>query len=309
MKRLLIILVIIISGLTVNAQQDPMFTHYMFNTMAINPAYAGSRDALTVTGLHRSQWVGFEGAPITQTITLHSPIITKNIGLGLSVLNDKIGPTNTTSFYLDFSYRFKLGKKGKLALGIKGGVNLMSNKLTELETVQSNDPAFMEDASSDWLPNFGFGIYYYTDKYYVGISIPKLLENDFQASNVSGNANLASEEKHYFIISGAIFKISENLKLKPTTFIKVTNGAPIEIDITASFLYKERVWLGTMFRTGDAFGVLAGVHITNQLAIGYSFDASFVNKTLRYNAGSHEIMIRYDFVFTDRKKIRSPRYF
>ena len=309
MKKLIFIIILGFVSLTATAQQDPMFTHYAFNTLAINPAYAGTRDALTVTGLHRSQWVAFNGAPITQTLTGHSPIFNEKVGIGLSVLNDKIGPTNTTSFYMDFSYKIKINDRAKLSFGLKGGLNLRKTDLTSLNTFEQNDPVFLDDIKSDFLPNFGFGMYYYTDKYYVGLSIPKLLENDFADNTVSSSTNLASEKKHYFFIAGAVIPLSETVKLKPTTFVKVTNGAPIEGDITANFIIYDRFWAGAMFRTGDAFGILAGLNVTDQLSVGYSFDWSMVNTTGRYNAGSHEIMVRYDFIFKEQKMIRSPRYF
>lgn len=309
MKNIYIILLIVLAGFTANAQQDAMYTHYMFNTLAVNPAYAGSRDALTITGLHRSQWVSFPGAPKTQTLTLHTPIFNGNTGLGFSVINDKIGPTNTTSFYFDFSYRIKVSKKAKLAFGLKGGLNMMNHNLTKLSLDQSNDPAFIQDVKSNLLPNFGFGMYYYTDKFYAGISIPKLLENDFKTNSTGGTTDLASEQRHYFLILGSVFKLTDEIKFKPTGFLKVTNAAPIEGDITGTFIFNDRFWLGAMYRTGDAVGLLAGLNITDQLALGYSFDWSFVNTTMTYNGGSHEIMLRYDFIYKPGDKIRSPRYF
>ena len=291
------------------AQQDPMFTHYAFNTLAINPAYAGTRDALTITGLNRMQWVSFSGAPITQTITAHTPIINKNIGLGLSLLNDKIGPTNTLSFYVDFSFKIKINEKAKLSFGLKSGLNYKKANLSDLLVTDPSDPMFLADQKSKLLPNFGFGLYYYTDKYYVGISIPKLLENNFTENTVNGDANLASDKKHYFLIGGAVFNLSEDIKLKPTSFVKVTSGAPIQMDLTANFILKDKFSFGLMYRTGDAFGVLVGMNITDQLSVGYSFDWSMTNKTFKYNQGSHEIMIRYDLMFKESKIIRSPRYF
>ena len=313
MKRIVLIAVALIGGLSASAQQDAMYTHYMFNTLAINPAYAGSRDALTVTGLHRSQWVGFDGAPTTQTLTLHAPVFNDKIGLGLSVLNDKIGPINTTAFYADFAYKLQVGEKGKLALGLKGGINLMQGNLSSLalgDQTQS-DNAFANNVESDLLPNFGFGVYYYTSKWYIGASTPKLLENNFKTNNSVGGTGLASEHRHYFLIAGTVFNLNENgsLKLKPTTFVKVTNGAPIEADLTGMFILKDKVELGAMYRTGDAVGLLFGYNFTNQLRFGYSFDWSFVNTTGKYNSGSHEVMLRYDFIYKDKEKIRSPRYF
>ncbi len=291
------------------AQQEAMFTHYMFNTLAINPAYAGSRDALTITALHRSQWIGFDGAPVTQTITAHTPLALKNAGFGVSVVNDKIGPVGTTALYADFSYKIKVTKKSWLAFGLKGGLNIRRGDFDNLEIGDQIDPTFAKNITSDLLPNFGAGLYYFTDKYYVGLSIPKLMENNFEENSTSSNSNLAGEEKHYFLIAGYMFNLNQNWVLKPTGFLKVTNAAPMELDLSAQVIYKNKFWLGAMFRTKDAIGLLAGLNITDQLAVGYSFDFSFVNTTFTHNAGSHEIMLRYDFIRVSKKKIRSPRYF
>lgn len=309
MKKIFIIIVIVAASLSGFAQQDAMFTHYMFNTLSVNPAYAGTRDALTITGLHRSQWVGFDGAPRTQTLTLHSPILNENIGVGLSVINDKIGPTNLTSVYGDFSYKIKVNEKARLSLGISGGLNIRRNALSDIPLTDGNDVSFANNEESELLPNFGFGAYYYTEKFYVGLSIPKLLENNFKTNEIAGGTNLASEARHYFFIAGTIFNISKDFKLKPTALLKYTYAAPVQIDLTATLLYKDKVWLGLMYRTSVATGVLVGVYITPQLAAGYSFDWSFGNETMEYNSGSHEIMLMYDLVFTDKSKVRSPRYF
>jgi len=309
MKKIVILTSIFFLALGAKAQQDAMFTHYMFNTLAVNPAYAGSRDALTITGLHRSQWVSFPGAPVTQTLTLHTPLAYENTGVGLSFVNDKIGPVNKTSFYADFSYKIKVTEKASLAFGLKGGLNLMNNNLSELNLDDAADPAFAANIQSKLLPNFGFGMYYYTDRYYVGLSVPKLLENDFVANTTSGGTNLTSEHRHYFFIAGSVFDLSENIKLKPTVFLKVNNGAPVEGDVTASFIFNDKFSIGGMFRTGDAVGILAGINITDQFTLGYSFDWSFTNTTMVYNGGSHEIMLRYDFIYKNEEKIRSPRYF
>ncbi len=281
----------------------------MFNTLAVNSGYAGSRDALTITGLHRSQWVNFPGAPTTQTLTLHAPIKNDKLGLGLSVLNDKIGPTNTTAIYADFAYKIPVGEKGKLSFGLKAGVNLRNNKLASLDLDEQNDQTFAADVKSDVLPNFGFGMYYYTDKFYVGLSTPKLLQNDYKTNTTTGSTSVASEQRHYFLIVGTVFPITDNIKLKPTGFVKVTEAAPIETDLTLTALFREKLWAGVMLRTGDAVGLLVGANLTDQLALGYSFDWSFVNNTAKYNAGSHELMLRYDLIYNNAKKIRSPRYF
>ena len=289
------------------AQQDAMYTHYSFNTLAINPAYAGSRDALTVTALHRSQWVGFEGAPTSQTVTLHSPVFTQKIGMGLSILNDHIGPINTTSIYGDFAYKFPLGEKGKLAFGLKAGINLMQGSLSTLELDDDiADEAFQSNIETDLLPNFGFGIYYSTEKWYMGVSTPKLMENDFET-----NQTIGSEKRHYFFIAGMVMNLKKDgsLKLKPTTLFKATEGAPLAGEFTGMFIFQDKLEAGLMYRTNAAAGLLLGYNITNQLRFGYSFDWSFTNATSKYNSGSHEIMLRYDFIYKNKSKVKSPRYF
>ena len=309
LKKISLLLVLTTSSFTMFAQQDAMFTHYMYNTLAVNPGYAGSRDALTATGLHRSQWVSFEGAPVTQTVTLHSPMLNNKMGIGLSVVNDKIGPTKNTAAYLDLAYAIRVSEKGKLAFGLKGGINFMQANLNTLELDQQNDAAFQENVTSKMLPNFGFGIYYYLPKFYVGVSAPKLLENNFKTNSSTGSVNLVNEQRHYFLIAGTVLKLSNAVELKPTTFVKVTNGAPIEGDITASFIFNKKLLVGGMFRTGDAAGILIGYNFTEQFHAGYSFDWSYGLKTFKYNQGSHEIMLSYDFIYKDKQKVRSPRYF
>ena len=304
-KQIILIAYTVLLGLSAIGQQEASFTHYMFNTQAVNPAYAGTRNALTVTGLHRSQWVGFEGAPTTQTLTLHSPILNDQLGLGLSVINDQVGPVSNTSIYGDFAYKLKLSEKGKLSFGLKGGVNLRTIGLSDLYVDEAEDDAFSSNQDSKLLPNVGFGAYYYQERWYIGLSIPKLLENDF----TTGGIDLASESRHYYAIAGVVLDLSQDLKFKPTTLMKIVSGAPIQGDLTGTFLYKEQISAGVMLRTGDAIGALLGFQFTKQLNVGYSFDWSYTNSTARYNSGSHEIMLRYDFIYKDRENIFSPRFF
>lgn len=309
MKHIIILSLLILSGVVVKAQQDALFTHYSFNTLAVNPGYAGSRDALTVTGLHRSQWVGFEGAPTTQTLTIHGPILDDKIGLGLSILNDKIGPTNTTSLYGDFAYRIPVSKKGTLALGLKGGLNIARAEISSLNATDNNDASTAVTPTTGLLPNFGFGAYYSQEKWYLGFSIPKIIQNTFDNGSNGVNTDLSREQRHYTFIGGFVTHLSDNVLLKPTTLLKVTEGAPVELDLTGIFVFDQKFELGAMFRTGDAVGLLAGYNFTEQLRLGYSFDWSWVNRTFKYNGGSHEVMLRYDFIFNERKKIISSRYF
>jgi type IX secretion system PorP/SprF family membrane protein len=308
LKKILLIVLSVATGI-LTAQQDAMFTHYMNNTIAVNPGYAGTSEALSLTALHRSQWVNFEGAPTTQTITMHAPLKNNKMGLGISVINDKIGPVNTTGAYVDYSYMLKLNEKSKLSFGLSAGINYMQAGLANLRLIQQNDIAFQEDVNSKLLPNFGFGMYYYTKCFYAGISSPKLLENNFNNNTIDGTTKLATEKRHYFFIAGGVMRLNSEVEFRPTTFVKATMGAPIEADITASFILNKRVLIGGMYRTGDAIGLLAGYYITNQFHVGYSFDWSYGNRTFLYNQGSHEIMLTYDFIFNDKQKVRSPRYF
>lgn len=309
MKKLISLLILMIILGQVNAQQDPMFTHYMMNTLGVNPAYAGSRQALTFTGLHRSQWVGFEGAPETQTFTLHSPVFSDKVGLGLSVVNDAIGPMKTSSFYADFAYHLKINDKSKLSFGIKGGGSIFNNGLSELTTVQQSDISFAQNIQSKFLPNVGFGMYYYRPKFYAGVSVPRLIENKFMNDQSVTNVNLFWEKRHYFFIMGSMIDINENLQFKPTTLVKVNLGSPVQADFTAQFIYNSKFSLGAMYKTGSAFGGLLGFSPNEQLYLGYSFDWSTLNRTGRYNSGTHEVILRYDFIFRDKQKIKSPRYF
>lgn len=309
MRKLFVVYLILIAGFSAFAQQDAAFTHYMFNTQAVNPAYAGTRDALTITGLHRSQWLNFEGAPQTQTLTAHSPIFVKNAGVGISVLNDNIGFANTTAFYLDFSYQIELAEKHWLSFGIKGGLNYRNTDFSNMSLYDSDDPDFIYDKHSGWLPNIGAGIYYYSPKMYAGFSIPKFIENDFGTGTNTSFNEMAGEKKHIYFIAGYLAEMNPDWKLKPTTFLKMTPNAPLALDVSAQLIYKEKVWAGAMFRPGDAAGLLAGYFINPQFSVGYSFDWSYANRTFVYNNGSHEIVLRYDFNFFNEKEIVSPRYF
>jgi|SRR5665213_724866 len=309
-KKIKVALVLSLGSLTMYAQQDPMYTHYMYNTLVINPAYAGSRDAMTVTALGRMQWVGFKGAPQTQTFTIHTPLRNEHIGLGFSVMNDKIGPSNNTSINADFAYRMELTPKSKLAFGLSGGVNIFQANLNTLNLDQSNDVVFQNNITNHVVPNVGFGAYYSRERFYAGISVPNLIENNYsEITSNNGTTLIGKEQRHYFLIAGALFHLGDNLDFKPTTFVKVTNGAPVEADLTASFIIKKKLLLGAMFRTGDAFGALIGLDVTDQLHIGYSYDWSYGLQTSKYNQGSHEIVLRYDFLMFDKKQIHSPRYF
>lgn len=313
MKKLYSIILFFFVAAAVNtttAQQEAMFTHYMFNKLAINPGYAGTQDAISITALHRSQWVSFDGAPTTQNITAHMPIEGKNFGVGLGIINDQIGPTQNLGVNGNFSYHLKVNEKSKLGLGLSAGVNFVSTNLTSLATVEQSDVAFSENIGSKALPNFGFGAYYYADNYFAGISTPKLLQNNFDANDPTGaSIAISNEKRHYYLIGGTILNLTSDgiFKLKPTSFVKITGGAPIQMDLTSTVIYDDKIAAGLAIRTGDALGLLVGYTLNNDLTFGYSFDWSYTNKTFKYNGGSHEIMIRYNIV--KNKDNSMPRYF
>lgn len=298
------------AGLSVQAQQAPMYTHYMYNTLVVNPAYAGSRDALTITALHRSQWVDFKGAPITHTITAHAPLRNENIGLGLSVLNDKIGPSNNTAVFAYYAFIMKLNEESKLSLGLSAGLNIYQARLNSLLLDQQADPSFLTNIKNRITPNFGFGAYYSRERFYAGISVPNLLQNsNADINQYGGDITIEKEQRHYFFIAGGVIPLSENVQFKPTTLIKVTFAAPIEADLTASFILMKRLLIGAMYRTGDAWGGLAGFDITEQFHFGYSYDFSVGLRTNVYNKGSHELILRYDILSPNQQQIHSPRNF
>lgn len=289
---------------TAYAQQDPHFTQYMYNTISVNPGYAGSRGALTLGGLYRNQWIGIDGAPITQTFYVHSPVGNEKMGLGFSAVNDKIGPINQTFLYADFAYHVKLSSTVKLGLGAKAGVNMFQPKLSTVSTTTANDPTFVNSNLQNTIaPNFGFGAYLYNDKWYVGMSAPKLIENSLK----TGGGNVVSEKRHFFFIGGLILPVSDNIKLKPTLQAKVVQNAPLSLDATVEALINEKFSVGLAHRWKESVSVLAGYNITAQFKAGFAFDYT-LSQLQRYNNGSVELMLQYDFIYK-RDKIKSPRFF
>lgn len=298
-------IVLAFTSVSARAQQDPMFTQYMFNTLSVNPAYAGSADRLSAVALHRSQWVNFQGAPTTQTITVHSPLKRENISLGGSIVNDAHGPVKQTGFYLDASYRIFLGTK-RLSFGLKAGTNLFTANLLDLNPFIEDDNTFNANISSKMLPNFGFGMMYYSKRFYVGASVPKLLSNKLIDGDLPDFIN-NQERQHAFLIAGAVFDISYYTKFKPTILVKAVSGAPIGAEVTGQFLFYDKLWAGLMYRWQDAAGVLLQYEINNRFKIGYAFDYT-LSDIRRYSDGTHEIMLGFDLIKGFPGDI-SPRYF
>jgi len=290
------------------AQQEPMFTHYMFNTQAVNPAYAGNRGMTTMTLLHRSQWVGIEGAPMTQTLTVNSPIFRNKLGLGVSLQNDKIGPTNIFTGNLDLAYKLKINKKNNIAFGIKSVLSYFDRNLTGLYAAETGDIAIDNATRNDMFMDFGIGVLYTNEHFYAGLSTPKVLFNNFSDQN-SGNDLGAKEVQHYYFTAGGAIDLSSNVEFKPSTFVRATHGAPVTVDVSALFEMNKKLEVGAMWRSYDAVGILLGYNFKENLRIGYSFDWSYGNRTFTYNFGSHEVMLRYELFYKGNENITSPRYF
>lgn len=293
---------------TASAQFEPQFTQYMFNEMFINPAYAGSRDQVSSTLVYRNQWVGLQGAPKTQSASIHGPLMNKTMGLGLTMMNESIGVTKQFSVYANYAYRIPMGTKSALAMGIQGGMINHQENLEDVITNEEYDPEFMLNTPHVILPNAGWGLYFNTDRFYAGVSVPRMLENKVAGDGTGDVTNQMNFETwHYYFASGYVFPISDNMKLRPTMMIKAVSGSPIIGDFTVSALMKEVIWLGISYRTEDSFSGLLEFQITPQLRFGYSYDYT-TTELNNYSNGTHEINLGYDFSF-NKKKVITPRYF
>ncbi len=289
-----------LSAFTAKAQQDPMFTQYMFNTLSINPAYAGSQDVLSINAISRHQWVHIEGAPQTQTFVVHTPL-KNNIGVGLSVINDKIGPQSQMGLQSNFSYKLKIGQKSSLSLGIMAGLSKVDIGLNSLNNVQTDDVAFQQNVTG-MKPLFGFGLYYKLPNMYFGLSLPELVETDYQ-----NDVSSWKQARHYYFIAGYIANMSKSLKFKPTVLVRYTQNAPVSAEITSQLIIKDKIWVGGMYRFEEAVGGLLGIQITKQIRFGYAYDYE-IGKLSAYGGGTHEIMLNYNFMFKN-KDYASPIYF
>lgn len=290
---------------TVCAQQDPQYTNYMYNTMNVNPAYAGTKEVLSILGMYRAQWVGLDGAPVTSAFSLHSPIGLSNIGLGLSFVNDKIGPSGENIISVDFSYRLNFDNLSTLALGIKTTANLLNVDYTKLSIYDPTDPQFQNNVDNRFSPNFGAGAYWYSDKHYVGFSVPNFLETKHYDDN--DRNSLAKEKMHYYFMAGYVFDLTSEIKMKPAFLSKMVAGAPLQIDMTANFLFFEKLTVGAAYRLNASVSGLVAFQLSDKLLVGYSYDAE-TTKLAHYNSGSHEIFLRFE-VFREAEKIYSPRFF
>ena len=294
----------IFCGINLFAQQDSQYTQYMYNTGNINPAYTGSRGVMSVFGLYRTQWVGLDGAPKTATAAISTPIENSNVALGLSFVSDKIGPADESSISADFSYTVPTSENFKLSFGLKATANLLNVDYTKLNIYNPSDPNFQNNIDNRFSPNIGAGIYWHSDKSYIGLSVPNFLETKHFDNQ---DESVAREKMHYYLIGGYVFDINPSLKFKPSFLAKAVNGAPLQVDASANFLFNEKFTIGVAYRWSAAVSAMAGFQITDGLFVGYAYDAE-TTRLSRYNSGSHEIFLRFE-LFNRYNKITSPRFF
>ena len=297
--------VIMLFCTAVFAQQESQYTQYMYNTMMFNPAYTGSRGVGSFFGMFRTQWVGISGAPTNGSISYHQPMESlRNVGLGGTVFRESIGPETKTDLVLDVSYILNF-ENSKLAFGLNGALNVFEIDYNKLNPSDRTDPNFTGNETV-YSPNVGAGVYWYTDKYYLGFSVPNMLEtNHYDKDNKA--VSVLKNSQHLYLIGGYVFHLSENTKFKPAVLSKVSWGAPLQLDLSANFLFNEKFVLGAAYRWSAAVSVMAGFQFSERWFAGYGYDFE-TTELSKYNSGSHEIFLRYELL-KSYKKIVSPRFF
>ncbi len=316
MRKIIFLVPLLITSFFIqsgNAQQDAQYTQYMFNTMSVNPAYAGSRGQLSIAALYRSQWVGLEGSPTSQTLNIHSPIRNSRLGYGVSIVNDEIGDGTVQETYFDgvISYTIDVSQVGKLSFGLKAGGNLLNLDFNKLRNFD-DEPINGDNIENKFSPNFGIGAYYHTDKFYLGLSAPNLLEtNHFDNSNRDANSVtfLSKERINFYAITGYVFDLSNDFKFKPALLTKVVGGAPLQVDVSANFMLNEKFTFGAAYRWDAAVSAMTGFQISDQFMIGLAYDKETTELgSTRFNDGSFEVFLRYELVKSFQKLV-SPRFF
>ena len=299
---------LLLTGITTlaTAQQEPQYSQYMFNTMTVNPAYTGTREALNVLLLSRHQWAGLEGAPRSYDFAVHTPLSNQKMGLGFSMVTDNYGPVSNLFLNVSYAYRIRVSRKLQLSMGIKGGFFNYHVGLRGLNT-DASDPAFQKDLEQKFKPNAGFGLYLYSDHFYMGASIPRLIETDL-SGNQTTTGTLSELQRHYYLMAGVVFGSQRTLKFKPSFITRAVEGAPLSTEITGQLLFNETLWAGASYRIDQAIVLLTGIQLSPQLMVGYSYD--FPTSNLKpFDSGTHEVVISYDFKGFMKERLVSPRYF
>jgi len=308
----LLFLVLLFVG-EMRAQQDAQYTQYMFNTISVNPAYAGSRGQLSIAALYRAQWVGLEGAPTSQTVNIHSPIRNSKLGYGISVVNDEIGDGTVQETYFDgvLSYTIEVARDAKLSFGLKAGLNVLNLDFNRLRNFDA-EPVNVDNIENRISPNIGLGFYYHTKKFYAGLSAPNLLQTEhFDNSATDANAIqfLSQERINFYLITGYVFDLNGNLKFKPALLTKVVGGAPLQVDLSANFMFADKFTFGAAYRLDAAVSAMAGFQISDQLMLGLAYDKETTELGgTRFNDGSFEVFLRYELVISFQRLV-SPHFF
>jgi len=297
-------IILMISGIRIGwSQQDPMFTQYMFNMMSINPAYAGSLEATNFQALYRLQWLGVEGAPRTLTLSAHAPISGKNMGWGITLYNDRIGPLNLSMVYGNYAYQLILNS-ATLAFGIKAGLGMYSANLSALDP---HDPdRTLVDFRRKILPNVGVGVFYFNDTYYLGLSVPRIIKNHLTVDNL----DYGDVKRHYFLAGGYVWNVGtyKNHALKTSFMLRGTEGAPLSFDLTGVFYFNEKLGLGLTYRHKAALTGILQYYISPRFYLGFSYD--YATTRLRYvNSGTYEFLLSYDIRNNRMTRIYHPRFF
>ncbi|WP_449314337.1 PorP/SprF family type IX secretion system membrane protein [Psychroflexus salinarum] len=300
-----LVVLFLLFSLRSNAQQDPNFTQYMYNTMSINPAYAGSRDVLSATVLHRSQWLGFDGAPTSQTLSAHSPIKDGKMGLGFNIVNDQIGVTKQTDINAVYSYAIEVNRYTKLSFGINAGINMLNVDFNDLNSLP-NDPEFENNIENKFSPQVGLGALLYNDQYFIGLSVPALLRSDrFSDSNVADAT--VRDRLHYFLTAGLVFDINPSLKFKPSILMRHVSGSPLLAELSSNFLINDKLTVGAAYRLNSAFSGLFAFQVSDSILLGLSYDRD-TSTLSSYNDGSLEFFARFE-LFKKYKRMYTPRFF
>jgi type IX secretion system PorP/SprF family membrane protein len=302
MKTKILVFALMLTAVVSYGQQDAQFTQYMYNTINVNPAYAGSRDAISIFALHRTQWVGLEGAPVTKVISLNAPLNRNNLGLGVSIINDKIGPTDENSISADLSYSIPTSETFTLSFGIKATANLFNLDASRLAPKDADDASLQN--YNKFTPNIGAGMYWYSEKVYIGLSIPNFIESDYYRDD---DVAIYKEKINYYLIAGYVFDFNESVKFKPAMLTKVVQGAPLQLDISGNFMLMDKFIVGLAYRWSAALSATVGFQVTDGMYIGYGYDQETTNLK-NYSSGSHEIFLRYE-IFNSTDKITTPRFF
>ena len=304
--NIIILITLTIYGSNAYGQQEPSFTQYMYNTMTINPAYAGTRDVLSANLLYRSQWIGIEGAPQTQSLTVHSPISDGRMGLGLNVINDQVGPVSETMFSGTYSYILPINRYTSISFGLNAGAELFNIDFTELNIFDEQDTSFQNNVNNKISPQVGVGAMIYNDLFYVSLSVPKLLRTEYYDAENSSNT-VATSRAHYYLTSGYVFDVNDNIRFKPSILSRYVSGSPLRVDVSANFLINDAFSVGASYRLSSSYGIMTTYQISDAILAGVSYDRDS-SELRNFNDGTFEIFLRFE-LFKKYRKMYTPRFF